>query len=286
MRFLLPICAAFLLAALAAGEEPNYLLPPLAREFLAGPMKDVEEVVFAARKPFGNDGHWYANIAYYSFDRNLPLYFPGGKLCKLNLRTGKLTMLCGRSRRRRARSGRALRRPPHPLLLSQGRHGKLSTSTTINADGTGLAATHRRHLRRLSSRAGCPTAASCSSPPAPNAGSTAGSRRWATSGGATPTAGTSAPLSANLEHDNTPWVLPDGRMLYMRWEYVDRSQVDYHHLWTMNPDGTRPDRLLRQPAPGRRVSSTPSRSPARDRRGAHPLARPRPDGARRLSGHA
>ena len=45
-------------------------------------------------------------------------------------------------------------------------------------------------------------------------------------------------LSANTEHDNTPWVLPDGRILYMRWEYVDRSQVHYHHLWTMNPDGT------------------------------------------------
>ena len=45
-------------------------------------------------------------------------------------------------------------------------------------------------------------------------------------------------ISANLEHDNTPWVLPDGRVLYQRWEYVDRSQVDFHHLWTTNPDGT------------------------------------------------
>ena len=45
-------------------------------------------------------------------------------------------------------------------------------------------------------------------------------------------------LSANTEHDNTPWVLPDGRILYMRWEYVDRSQISFHHLWTMNPDGT------------------------------------------------
>jgi hypothetical protein len=45
-------------------------------------------------------------------------------------------------------------------------------------------------------------------------------------------------ISANLEHDNTPWPLPDGRVLYQRWEYVDRSQVDYHHLWTANPDGT------------------------------------------------
>jgi len=45
-------------------------------------------------------------------------------------------------------------------------------------------------------------------------------------------------LSANVENDNTPWVLPDGRILYTRWEYVDRSQLDFHHLWTMNPDGT------------------------------------------------
>jgi hypothetical protein len=45
-------------------------------------------------------------------------------------------------------------------------------------------------------------------------------------------------LSSNNDHDNTPWMLPDGRVLYMRWEYVDRSQVHYHHLWTMNPDGT------------------------------------------------
>ena len=45
-------------------------------------------------------------------------------------------------------------------------------------------------------------------------------------------------MSANIEQDNTPWVLPDGRILYMRWEYIDRSQVNYHHLWTMYPDGT------------------------------------------------
>jgi mono/diheme cytochrome c family protein len=45
-------------------------------------------------------------------------------------------------------------------------------------------------------------------------------------------------LSANIEHDNTPWPLPDGRLIYQRWEYIDRSQVHYHHLWTMNPDGT------------------------------------------------
>jgi hypothetical protein len=45
-------------------------------------------------------------------------------------------------------------------------------------------------------------------------------------------------LSNNAETENTPWMLPDGRVLYMRWEYVDRNQLLYHHLWTVNPDGT------------------------------------------------
>ena len=46
------------------------------------------------------------------------------------------------------------------------------------------------------------------------------------------------PISCNIEHDNTPWMLPDGRVLYTRWEYIDRSRVLFHHLWTVNPDGT------------------------------------------------
>ena len=33
-------------------------------------------------------------------------------------------------------------------------------------------------------------------------------------------------ISSNSEQDNTPWPLPDGRLLYTRWGYVDRSQVD------------------------------------------------------------
>jgi len=45
-------------------------------------------------------------------------------------------------------------------------------------------------------------------------------------------------ISSSIVNDNTPWMLPDGRVLYMRWEYVDRSQISFHHLWTINPDGT------------------------------------------------
>lgn len=46
------------------------------------------------------------------------------------------------------------------------------------------------------------------------------------------------PLSAAVEMENTPFVMEDGRVLYTRWEYVDRSQMTFHHLWTFNPDGS------------------------------------------------
>src|ERR1035437_1166131 len=32
--------------------------------------------------------------------------------------------------------------------------------------------------------------------------------------------------------------MPDGQILYARWEYVDRNCGDAHSLWTVNPDGT------------------------------------------------
>ena len=45
-------------------------------------------------------------------------------------------------------------------------------------------------------------------------------------------------LSANYVNDFTPSILPDGRILYARWEYVDRPAIPIQSLWTINPDGT------------------------------------------------
>ena len=39
-------------------------------------------------------------------------------------------------------------------------------------------------------------------------------------------------------HEGHPALLPDGRILYDRWEYVDRNFGDAQGLWTVNPDGT------------------------------------------------
>jgi len=45
-------------------------------------------------------------------------------------------------------------------------------------------------------------------------------------------------LSANYLNDFTPYVLDDGRIIYTRWEYVDRPAIPIQSLWTINPHGT------------------------------------------------
>ncbi len=48
-------------------------------------------------------------------------------------------------------------------------------------------------------------------------------------------------------HETNEWhpsVLTDGRIVYTRWDYVDRSAANYHGLWTSNPDGTNPQVLF------------------------------------------
>jgi hypothetical protein len=46
------------------------------------------------------------------------------------------------------------------------------------------------------------------------------------------------PLSYGIENETTPAVLNDGRLLYTRWEYVDRHEMEFHKLWWKRPDGT------------------------------------------------
>ena len=45
-------------------------------------------------------------------------------------------------------------------------------------------------------------------------------------------------LSANYLNDFTPAVLDSGRIIYTRWEYVDRPAIPIQSLWTIHPDGT------------------------------------------------
>jgi hypothetical protein len=209
----------------------------LLKKALAGPMAGVQDIVFAER-PLNptNDPHWYANFGYYADDANRKPYGKGGKLCRLNLASGKVTTLINDP------DGNV--RDPQvdydgrKILFSYRKGGTEQYHLyEINADGKGL-----RQLTDgkfddfeptylaggdivfLSSR--CERWVNC----------------WltqvATMYRSDANGGHIRAISGNTEQDNTPWPLPDGRILYTRWEYVDRSQVHYHHLWTANPDGT------------------------------------------------
>jgi hypothetical protein len=183
------------------------------------------------------DGHWYANFGYYAADTNARLYRPiGGQLCRLDGMTGKLTVLlddpagCVRDPQVHYDAGRIV----FSYLKGGTTHYHLYE---IGVDGTGL--------RQLTD-GDCDDIEPTYLPDGGIAFCSSRCNRWVNCW-LSPVAilyrcdgdgGNVRVLSSNVEQDNTPWVLPDGRLLHMRWEYVDRSQVDYHHLWTMNPDGT------------------------------------------------
>jgi hypothetical protein len=201
----------------------------------------IDEIVFAVRQP-GKDGHWYANFGYWSFEPDSPLYGEGGRLCRLNLRIGKLSVLLDDPRG-------GVRDPQvhyegRKILFSYRPGGQPYYHLyEIDLDGTGL-----RQLTDGPYDDFEPTylpdgdIVFCSSR----------CKRWvpcwstlvANLHRCNPDGGNIRMISSNIEQENTPCVLNDGRLLYTRWEYVDRSQVAFHHLWTMNPDGTREPQWL------------------------------------------
>ena len=46
------------------------------------------------------------------------------------------------------------------------------------------------------------------------------------------------PISFHETHEWDPSVLHDGRVIYTRWDYVDRNAIHYQQLWTVRSDGT------------------------------------------------
>jgi len=51
------------------------------------------------------------------------------------------------------------------------------------------------------------------------------------------------PLTASLVSEFCPVMLDDGRIMYHRWEYVDKGARVAKTVWAMQPDGTRPQEL-------------------------------------------
>ncbi len=199
-------------------------------------MANVQTVAFAARKMNETDGHWYANLGYYAHDPARKAWREGAKLYAWNVVTSNLTELLndplgGIRDPQVSYDGRK-------VLFSYRKGGTENYLLyELNADGTGL--------RQLT------TGAFDDIEPTylPDGDIVFVSTRckrwvncWLTQVAVLHRCDANGqgvrPISSNNEQDNTPWPLPDGRILYTRWEYVDRSQVDYHHLWAANPDGS------------------------------------------------
>ena len=212
----------------------------LSDEALSGPLKDTPEIVFCTRSRY-KDGHWYANIGYYCDDPSQKAYAGNGQpdagvLYRYNLRTREKTVILDAK-------GGSVRDPQvdydgHTLLFSYRPAGTdFYHLYEIQADGKGL---------RQITDGPWDDFEPCRLPDGDILFVTTRCKRWVscwytqvgTLHRCKPDGSGITCVSANIEHDNTPAVLPDGRILYTRWEYVDRSQVEYHHLWTMNPDGT------------------------------------------------
>ena len=221
--------------ALSRENAPLELEEPPEPDLVPAAAAVSPSIVFAVRKP-GRDAHWYANFSYYAADAAQVTYGDGARLCRLDLSTRDLTVLLDDS-------GGGIRDPKvhydgEKILFSYRPGGTTHYHLwEIGVDGRGLTQLTRGDYDDIE-----PTYL----PDGGIAFVSSRCKRWvncwltqvATLHRCDADGGQIRALSANIEHDNTPWVLPDGRLLYQRWEYVDRSQVHYHHLWTCNPDGT------------------------------------------------
>ncbi len=195
----------------------------------------VEEIIYAARK-YLQGHHWYDNFGYDCRDEKTMYYRDGGQLVRLNLVTGKRQVLLDDPKG-------GVRDPvvhydAKKILFSYRPAGTTHSHLfEINIDGT--------NLKRLTD-GDCDDIEPTYLPDGNIAFVSSRCKRWvncilaqvATLHRCDADGKNIRPISFNIEQDNTPWVLNDGRLLYMRWEYVDRSQVSFHHLWTSNPDGT------------------------------------------------
>ena len=209
--------------ALAAGS--NLAAADVRSDVLAH-APALKEIVFAVRKNNPSDGHWYANFSYYGPDEKRNTYQPGGRLCKLDVASGVVTNLIDDP----------LGGVRDPVLNADATRilfaWRKGSDPYYHLHDCGLDGSDMRQLTDGPWDDFEPSQL-------PDGGIVFVSnrcKRWvncwltqvATLHRCDGDGHNIELISANLEQDNTPWPLPDGRILYQRWEYIDRSQVHYH----------------------------------------------------------
>ena len=253
LAFLLLHCAYVVFADDASTEPPRPTAEVVA-EFQENGLPD--EILFAVRKP-SVDAHWYGNIGYYSFDENR-YSFPkgsGGALRVYNVKT-KETRTIFEDPKGNIRDPQ-LHYDGERIVFSYLPEGSNHYSLyEIKLDGSNLRRLtgwekeleepdgREKYGARLDGWDDIePTylpddsIAFCSS--RVNRYVQCWVTQVATVHRCDPDGANVRELSCNVEQDNAPWPLANGQIAYTRWEYVDRNHLTFHHLWTMNPDGTK-----------------------------------------------
>ena len=221
-----------ILAGVAWGENKGE--PQLIEKALKT-MEGAEEIVFVARD-LCKANQCYATFGEYA-DEEKFIYAQGGsQLCKLNLRSGKLTVLLDDPQG-------GIRDPRvhydgDKLLFSYRKggthHYHLCEMNVDGSDFKQLTFGDRDDVDPiylpdggiLFSSSRCNRFIPCNRVP------TAVLYRMNADGSNIQC------LSANTLLEDRPAVLPDGRIIYTRWEYLDRAAETFRDLWVMNPDGS------------------------------------------------
>ena len=229
-------------------------------------MGGAEEIVFVIRD-LSSAYQWYATFGEYA-DEEKHIYPTGGsRMCKLNLRTRRLTVLMEdalggfRDPRVHYDGGKIL----FSYRKGSTHHYHLCE---VNVDGSGFRQLTFGDCDDIdpeylpdggivfaSSR--CNRFVACNRVPA------AIIYRMDADGG------NIRRLSANTISEDRPAVLPDGRIIYTRWDYTDRDPEKFRDLWVHEPrwngSNGRYSAARQGPTPSSLRSAMPCRFPARIR---------------------
>jgi hypothetical protein len=227
------MAVVLLVAALA--DVPASAASPLLEKALHT-LHGADEIVFAERDLYG-DAHYYATFGHWSSDPQKMMHSPdGSRLCRLNLRTRQLTVLVDDPRGgvrdpRISYDGRKI------LFAYRPGGTQYYHLYEMNTDGTAcrpLTAGDWDDVEpEYLADGGIMFVSSRCNRFVPCYHTQVGLLYRMDADGRNVQL-----LSGNNVGDHRPAMLPDGRVLYTRWEYVDRAPQKFHSLWTMNPDGT------------------------------------------------
>jgi len=218
-------------AGAARGAEPAAGPPavggPLLAEALRGPLAGVEEIVFGITMQFPRKYDPVGKVRCSA----------GAQLCKLNLRTGKVTVLLDDPK------GDLRDIQVHydgkKAIFAYGKGGAPGMHLyEIGLDGTGLTRLTPEDSQIDSSPTYLPSDDIVFA-------STRSHRFVACAGSyaqtlfrCRPDGSRIFPISGSLENERGASVLADGRIIFLHWEYYHRGTHFFASLFTSNPDGT------------------------------------------------